>query len=47
MTVRLAHLQGYRYPDLAWLRMRELELLLPLDDTEAAAVDDADAAFSL
>ena len=47
MHVRLAHLLGYRYPDLAWLKMRDLELVLPDDGDEDGAVGDSDAAFNL
>ncbi|MBN1632225.1 MAG: hypothetical protein JW990_20915 [Thermoleophilia bacterium] len=47
MTVRLAHGLGYRYPDLAWLKLRDLELLLPERSADELGPVDSDAAFTL
>ena len=47
MTLRAVHRAGYRIPDLAWLRMRELECLgLPEDREETPDVAD-ESAFTL
>lgn len=49
MTLRLAHHFGYRIPDLAWLKLRELEYLFD-DENETSSigtVGESDAAFTL
>lgn len=46
MTLRAAHRAGYRIPDLAWLRMRELECLGLPEVEEASTPLDEESAFT-